>query len=127
MDTDSLYMALTENDLYDCFTEIAKTQMQENAKCYHEQEDSKTYCAFNENNKKMKMALKGSNKNLESLLERFKSVLFKKVPYEGTNKGFRYYRGNMFTYKQNKMSITYFYYKRFVHADGVTTSNKCIK
>ena len=84
--------------------------------------NSNTYCAFNENNKKMKMALKGSNKNLESPLERFKSVLFNKVPYEGTNKGFRYYRGNMFTYKQNKMSITYFYYKRFVHADGVTTS-----
>ena len=68
------------------------------------------------------MALKGSNKNLESPLERFKSVLLNKVPYEGSNKGFRYYRGKMFTYKQNKMSITYFYYKRFVHADGVTTS-----
>ena len=38
----------------------------------------------------MKLALKGSNKNLESPLERFKSVLFNKVPYEGTNKGFRY-------------------------------------
>ena len=39
MDTDSFYMALTENDLFDCFTEAAKTQMQENAKHYHEQED----------------------------------------------------------------------------------------
>ena len=165
MDTDSFYMALTENDLYECFNEVAKSQMQENAKLYHEQENcylpnaqlnfltrscckehgamdkrtpglfkiewkgtemiclnSKTYCAFDENNRKMKMALKGSNKNLVSPLERFKSVLFNKVPYEGTNKGFRYYRGNVFTYKQNKMSITYFYYKRFVHDDGVTTS-----
>ena len=39
MDTDSFYMALTENDLYDCFIEAAKTQMQENAKQFHEQED----------------------------------------------------------------------------------------
>ena len=39
MDTDSFYMALTENDLYECFNEVAKSQMQENAKHYHEQED----------------------------------------------------------------------------------------
>ena len=165
MDTDSLYMALTEDSLYECFTDIAKAEMKENDKCYHEQQDcyqpnadlnfltrscckkhialdkrtpglfkiewngtemiclnSKTYCAFNAENKKMKMALKGSNRNLHSPLERFKSVLFNKTPYEGTNKGFRYYKGKMFTYKQNKTSITYFYYKRFVHADGVTTS-----
>ena len=32
MDTDSFYMALTENDLYECFNEVAKSQMQENAK-----------------------------------------------------------------------------------------------
>ena len=165
MDTDSFYMSLTENDLFDCFTEAAQTQMQENEKQYHEQEDcylpnaqlnfltrscckehgamdertprlfkiewkgtemiclnSKIYCAFNGNNKKMKMALKGSNKSLELPLERFKSVLFNKVPCEGSNRGFRYYRGKMFTYKQNKMSFIYFYYKRFVHADGSTTS-----
>ena len=107
MGTDSFYMALTENDLYDCFAEAAKTQMQENAKHYHEQEDcylpnaqlnfltrsccrehaaiekrtpghfkiewkgtemvclnSKTYCAINENNKKMKMARKSSKKKI---------------------------------------------------------------
>ena len=29
MDTDSFYLALTENDLQECFTEAAKTQMQE--------------------------------------------------------------------------------------------------
>ena len=34
METDSFYMALTENDCYDGFTEVAKTQMQENAKYY---------------------------------------------------------------------------------------------
>ena len=84
--------------------------------------NSNTYCAINENNKKMEIALKGSNKNLESPLERFEFVLFNKVLYEGSNKGFRYYRGNMFTYKQNKISSTYLYYKRFVHADGGTTS-----
>ena len=39
VDTDSFYMALTENDLHECFTEAAKIQMQENAKHYHEQED----------------------------------------------------------------------------------------
>ena len=55
-------------------------------------------------------------------MEKFEFVLFNKVPYEGSNKGFRYYRGNMFTYKQNKMSITSFNYKRFVHADGGTKS-----
>ena len=38
MAADSFYMALTENDLYDCFTEVTKTQMQENLKHYHEQE-----------------------------------------------------------------------------------------
>ena len=39
MDTDSFYMALTENDLHECFTEAAKTQMQEKAKHFHEQDD----------------------------------------------------------------------------------------
>ena len=34
------------------------------------------------------MAWKGSNKTLESPLERFKSVFFDKEPYEGSNKGF---------------------------------------
>ena len=62
--------------------------------------NSKTYCAFKEHNKKMKTALKGSNKNLESPLERFESVLFNKVPLDGSNKGFPYYRGKMFTNKQ---------------------------
>ena len=158
-------MALIENDLHECFTEAAKTQIQENAKHFHEQGDcyvpnaqlniltqscckedaaidkrtpglckiewkgteiiclnSKPIGHFTKTKKKMKLALKGSNKNLESPLERFKSVLFNKAPYEGSNKRFRYYRVIMFTYKQNNMSITHFYYKRFVHTDGVTTS-----
>ena len=39
MDTDSFYMALTETDLPESFTEVAKTQMQENAKHFQEQDD----------------------------------------------------------------------------------------
>ena len=70
----------------------------------------------------MMMALKSSYKTLESALERFKFVLSDKEPYERANKAFRYYNGKKFKNKQNKMSITTFDYKRFVHADGNTTS-----
>ena len=146
MDTDSFYMALTENDLYDCFIEAAKTQMQESAKQFHEQEDcylpnaqlnfltrsccrehagmdkrtpglfkiewkgtklvclnSRTYCALTEKKKKLEMVPKGSNKNLESPLESLNLFCSTRCPTKDPNKGFRYYRGNIFTYKQKNV------------------------
>ena len=149
MDTDS-YMALTEKSLYECFTNVAKTELKENDDLYHRQENccqpnikmnfltrsccqkhttlDKEHLGFPKlngmeprwsfstarpivflRNKKKKMALKGSDKTLDSPLELFKIVLFEKEPYEGSNKGFHSYMGKMFTYRQNKMSIIDFY------------------
>ena len=39
MDTDSFLMALTEKSLYECFTNLAKTEMKENDDFYQRQED----------------------------------------------------------------------------------------
>ena len=39
MDTDSFYRALTENSLYECFTDMAKTEMEEKDNIYHRQEN----------------------------------------------------------------------------------------
>ena len=66
--------------------------------------NSRTYRLLDEQNEKMKIGLKGKRKTLKSPLERFKTVLFDKEPYEGSNEGFLCHKGKVFTYKQNKMS-----------------------
>ena len=48
------------------------------------------------------------------------------VTKSGTNKGFRLVDGNMWTYTQKRSAFTYYYIKREVLEDGVSTRPLCI-
>ena len=165
MDTDSLYLALNETDLEECFhtdSKSAYNQWKQDScalgfgyepdnthgfltrTCCDEHIkydsrtpglfkvewngtemvclNSKTYCTVNQHNGTVKFAMKGTNKTLDSPLSKYLSVLRSKQPYEGVNRGFRVDDGCMKTYEQHKKSVTYFYCKRLVLEDGVTTS-----
>ncbi len=67
------------------------------------------------------MALKGTNKCLSEPPMKYKRVLETTQPYEGQNRGFRFYGNEMRTYEQYKNSITFFYCKTNVLDDGITT------
>jgi hypothetical protein len=82
---------------------------------------SKTYVVHGENG--VKMSSKGVNKNgVKDPLSIFKRVLTTKTAQGGQNRGFRPKDGKVFSYTQRRNAFSYFYCKRRVHADGVTTS-----
>jgi hypothetical protein len=73
--------------------------------------------------KKYKFSSKGIQKNNNDITkERFEKVLFN-PNYKDmcTNKGFRMVDNHMITYIQEKKGLTYYYDKRVVLADGVST------
>ena len=81
---------------------------------------SKTYYCFGEKNK---ATTKGLNKQQNFLnKEVFLDVLKNQCTGSGTNKGFRVVNNTMYTYTQRRDALTYFYPKRIVEADGVSTS-----
>jgi hypothetical protein len=83
---------------------------------------SKTYILENKANSKLKMSTKGlSRKSLVDPLNQFKKVLFTGVPESGLNKGFRVKNNTIFTYEQSRMGLSYFYCKREVLSDGIST------
>lgn len=163
MDTDSMYIAISETTFEECLTADASIKLNKwkiencNDDDYmpdadikflprtccdkHRQFDkrtpglfkiewsgtemvclnSKTYCAFDSEKDSVKLAMKGSNKGIDNPLEIYKTVLASEMSYEGVNRGFRFHEGQMKTYEQRKNAITYFYCKRIVLEDGVTT------
>jgi len=50
------------------------------------------------------------------------NVLRHAEPYIGTNRNFRMHDGQMFTYTQTRTGLSYFYGKRKVLDDGVSTA-----
>ena len=83
---------------------------------------SKTYVCWG--GKETKISCKGLQKkrNLERLTrERYLNVLKNQQSDWGINKGFRTYRGRVFTYVQKRLGLSYMYCKRKVNADGVST------
>ena len=83
---------------------------------------SKTYCAFGAN-APTKTSAKGISKRLNNLVrERYLRVLRTKKSGTGINHGFRGDGKNMFTYTQERDALSYFYGKRQVAADGVSTT-----
>lgn len=85
--------------------------------------NSKTYCCW-DNKDSVKYSSKGLSKKTNKLSkEDFLKVLNSKTPISGTNRGFVIKDHSTYTYSQLRTSISYFYAKRKVHADGVTTSN----
>lgn len=83
--------------------------------------NSKTYVCFSPDNQKM--SCKGISKHQNNYdASHFLGVLFSRNPVMGTNHGFRLKSNMMCSYSQEKSGISFFYAKRKVDIDGVTTS-----
>ena len=83
---------------------------------------SKTYYCFGT---KSKFSCKGINKqNNEDIIskEMYVQVLTTKQSQSGVNKGFRVKDNGVYTYTQSRTGFTYFYPKRKVLSDGVSTT-----
>ena len=86
--------------------------------------NSKTYYCWSGEEGQKKYSSKGLSKNTNALTkDHYLSVLRSTRPFLGVNKGFVKKRGRIRTYNQLKTGLTYFYAKRQVADDGVTTSN----
>ena len=81
---------------------------------------SKTYYCFG--NVKDKFSCKGLNKKKNIInKEKYLDVLLSKRSGSGVNRGFRVLNNKMCTYVQEKNAFSYFYPKRKVLEDGVST------
>ena len=65
---------------------------------------------------------RGSKKGNDFKMPDYKSVLETQKRRMGINMGFQAKNGGIYTYTQHKQELTYFYPKRRVHADRVSTS-----
>lgn len=84
--------------------------------------NSKTYYCWGENHEEDKYRSKGLSRRQNNLTkEQFIDVLQEKSKVCGVNRGFRKISNNMFTYAQQKSGLSYFYAKRKVLADGIST------
>lgn len=82
---------------------------------------SKMYFCFNDT--KTKFSCKGVNKYTNAIdKDTYLSVIRSKVTGAATNRGFRVRGNGVFTYTQVKNAFTYFYGKRKVLDDGVSTT-----
>ena len=80
---------------------------------------SKTYYCFGAYDK---FSCKGVNKKTNDInKEKYLNVLLTKKSSSGLNKGFRVVDNSMYTYEQIRDGFSYFYPKRKVLEDGVTT------
>ena len=71
----------------------------------------------------VKFSSKGLNKRaLHNIHQAYKTVLKTGKSCTGMNRGLRTYRGGVYTYEQSRSAIPYFYVKRQVMADGVSTN-----
>ena len=69
-----------------------------------------------------KFSSKGVNKKTNEInKEKYLNVLLTKESSAGLNKGFRVVDNTMFTYQQVRDGFSYFYPKRKVLEDGITT------
>ena len=89
--------------------------------------NSKTYFCSNDESGAAKYSCKGVSKRLNKVKkELYAEVLRTQKSKSGTNKGFRLVDGNMWTYTQKRSAFTYYYIKREVLEDGVSTRPLCI-
>ncbi|XP_070178816.1 uncharacterized protein, partial [Littorina saxatilis] len=81
---------------------------------------SKTY--FCEGDSGSKFSSKGLNKNKNKLTkESYQQVLLTQESGGGTNTGFKTDGKSMFTYSQTRKSLSFFYIKRVIASDGIST------
>jgi hypothetical protein len=70
----------------------------------------------------IKTATKALNKSQNKMTkEKFLNVLKTKTAGDGTNRGFRVMHNAVYTYTQQRSALSYFYTKRWVMDDGVST------
>ena len=80
---------------------------------------SKTYYCFGASDK---YSTKGLSKRHNAInKDAFLEVFANRRSGSGKNRGFRVHRSSVFTYVQERAALTYFYAKRVVHEDGVST------
>ena len=80
---------------------------------------SKTYYCFG---KEDKFSCKGINKRTNQITkDKYMDVLLSKKSGSGTNRGFRVIDNKMYTYLQERAGFSYFYPKRKLLDDGVST------
>ena len=81
---------------------------------------SKTYYCFGETDK---CTTKGLNKRQNDIdKDKFLAVLTNRRSGSGVNRGFMVHNSSMMTYVQERAALTYFYPKRKVLEDGLTTA-----
>jgi hypothetical protein len=86
--------------------------------------NSKTYHCWNNDTSQEKYSSKGLSKSTNTLTrENFLNVLRTGKTLTGKNKGFIRVNQDTFSYSQIKSGLTYFYAKRRVCDDGVSTEN----
>ena len=82
---------------------------------------SKSYIIQNKKGKQ-KISCKGiSKKNLSDPMTKFENTLNNRTIISAKNMGFRLKNNNIFTYSQEKIGFNYFYCKRKVLEDGIST------
>ena len=85
--------------------------------------NSKTYYCWNDKTNSSKYSSKGIYKSLNNFTkDTYLDVLKTKASSSGVNKGFVVKDSKTYTYEQVKTGLTYFYAKRQVGADRVSTS-----
>ncbi|XP_078694703.1 uncharacterized protein LOC144923755 [Branchiostoma floridae x Branchiostoma belcheri] len=83
---------------------------------------SKTYYCFGGEDKNDKFSCKGvSKRDNDITLQKYLQVLQTQKSGQGVNRGFRVRNNQMLTYTQTRDAFSYFYPKRQVQDDGVTT------
>ncbi|KAL5265864.1 hypothetical protein ACHWQZ_G002033 [Mnemiopsis leidyi] len=151
MDTDSLYMALAADTLDELVTPhlqsewlqtkllwFPRSNTAENA-AYDKRTPglfkiewsgggfvglaAKTYFCFNPDEKqKEKCSTKGINKAAKISIDHFRSVLHTKQSVSSTNRGFILKNNTMLSYAMERSGLSYFYCKRKVLDDGISTT-----
>ena len=86
--------------------------------------NSKTYFCWRHDDSECKFSCKGLSKKTNSVTAAiYKNVLDSREPYVGQNVGFQRHKNIMYTVAQERAGLTYFYAKREVLADGVSTKS----
>ena len=137
MDTDSAYIALAGDSIDDLVTpEHRKHYFKHRsewlpAECCDEHKVewcgdgfiglcSKTYYCFGSTNKCTTKGLSKRHNVIDK--DAFLDVLTNRRSGSGVNRGFRVHNSSMMTYVQERAALTYFYPKRKVLADGLSTA-----
>ena len=147
MDTDSAYMALSGNSLDDVIRPHLKDKYHAEKHEWFPRSDTPEHAAFDKRTPglfkeeysgdgivalcsktyycfgaKDKFSCKGINKRTNDITkEMYMNVLKTKEAGSGINRGFRSMDNRVYTYLQERTGFSYFYSKRKVLADGIST------